>query len=428
MYWGFLCPNTPFSSLILNSYKARTLRERIDLMSNWNFEPKKWNEVFGQEHIKPYILSAIKAGNFPKFSIFSGKPGVGKSVTSELVGRTICCENSDEEPCGICKNCREPLGGAVKKFNMGKYSKREINEIVSEIFDYKSMREQQVYILEEMHAIRSEDQIVFLEELTKIPDDVYIIVCTTQLYKLIPELRDRGIIFNFEPLTSKECLLYANFLCNRIGIEVDNESLKYLCEICENIPRQILKLLEFFSNSKEISKQTLMEFLGIVEDQEVEQVLKALVSVKDVVALSEFLQSVNSVKVAKRLREYLVTELFKRGSAFQLYGESKFLKLIEFTCDQLDKGLPQSDSMACLFFIRLYLLLNGVDKPNKELVVHNDENSAIQSVRANAKTPPDLKSEEEIVPIGNLSMEDLQALGGYGTVFVEETNEFGEGR
>lgn len=394
-------------------------------MGNWSFTPKKWNEIFGQEHIKPYILSAIKAGNFPKFSIFSGKPGVGKSVTSELVGRTICCLNSDEEPCGICANCKEPLGGAVKKFNMGKYSKREINEIISEIFDYKSMRDQQVYILEEMHAIKAEDQIVFLEELTKIPEDVYIIMCTTQLYKLIPELRDRGIIFNFEPLTSRECLLYAHFLCNRIGIEVDDDSLKYLCEICENIPRQILKLLEFFSNSKEISKQTLMEFLGIVEDREVEQVLKALVQLKDVVALSDFLQSVNSVKIVKRLREYLVTELFKRGSIFSLYGESKFLKLLEFTCDQLDKSVPQGDSMANLFFIRLFLVLHGAEKPNKEIMTHNAENAAIQNVRANAKTPADLKTSEEIVSTGDLTMEDLQALGGFGTVFVEETNEFG---
>lgn len=394
-------------------------------MTNWSFTPKSWKEIFGQEHIKPYILSAIKAGNFPKFSIFAGKPGVGKSATSELVGRTICCTNSDEEPCGICANCIEPLGGAVKKFNMGKYSKREINEIISEIFDYKAIRDQQVYILEEMHAIRAEDQIVFLEELTKIPEDVYIIMCTTQLYKLIPELRDRGIIFNFEPLTSRECLAYAHFISSKIGIEVDDNSLKYLCEVCENIPRQILKLLEFFSNSKEISKQTLMEFLGIVEDQEVEAVLKALVQMKDVIALSDFLQNVNSVKIVKRLREYLVTELFKRGQIFSLYGESKFLKLLEFTCDQLDKSVPQSDSMANLFLIRLFLVLHGVDKPNKEIVTHNSENAAIQSVRANAKTPADLETGSDVMPTGDLTMEDLQALGGFGTVFVEDTNEFG---
>lgn len=394
-------------------------------MANWSFTPKSWKEIFGQEHIKPYILSAIKAGNFPKFSIFAGKPGVGKSATSELVGRTICCTNSDEEPCGICANCIEPLGGAVKKFNMGKYSKREINEIISEIFDYKAMRDQQVYILEEMHAIRAEDQIVFLEELTKIPEDVYIIMCTTQLYKLIPELRDRGIIFNFEPLTSRECLAYAHFISSKIGIEVDDNSLKYLCEVCENIPRQILKLLEFFSNSKEISKQTLMEFLGIVEDQEVEAVLKALVQMRDVIALSDFLQNVNSVKIVKRLREYLVTELFKRGQVFSLYGENKFLKLLEFTCDQLDKSVPQSDSMANLFLIRLFLVLHGVDKPNKEIVTHNSENAAIQSVRANAKTPADLETDSDIMPTGDLTMEDLQALGGFGTVFVEDTNEFG---
>lgn len=394
-------------------------------MTNWSFTPKSWKEIFGQEHIKPYILSAIKAGNFPKFSIFAGKPGVGKSATSELVGRTICCTNSDEEPCGICANCIEPLGGAVKKFNMGKYSKREINEIISEIFDYKAMRDQQVYILEEMHAIRAEDQIVFLEELTKIPEDVYIIMCTTQLYKLIPELRDRGIIFNFEPLTSRECLAYAHFISSKIGIEVDDNSLKYLCEVCENIPRQILKLLEFFSNSKEISKQTLMEFLGIVEDQEVEAVLKALVQMKDIIALSDFLQNVNSVKIVKRLREYLVTELFKRGQVFSLYGENKFLKLLEFTCDQLDKSVPQSDSMANLFLIRLFLVLHGVNKPNKEIVTHNSENAAIQSVRANAKTPADLETGSDIMPTGDLTMEDLQALGGFGTVFVEDTNEFG---
>lgn len=400
-------------------------------MENWNLKPKRWSEVFGQEHLKPYIISAIKAGNYPKFSIYSGKPGVGKSVTSELVAKTICCENSDVEPCGHCDTCLEPLGGAVKKFNMGKFSKKEINEIISSIFDYKSMRNQQVYILEEMHAIKQEDQIVFLEELTRIPEGVYIIMCTTQLYRLIPELRDRGIIFNFEPLTTSECLRYAQFICSKLNVKnIDLESLKYLCEICENIPRQVLKTLEFFSTSDNISKESLMTFLGIIEDQEIDEVLRTVYNADNVVALSEYLCNKSTLKIVKRLREYLVTVLFEHSSKrsknniVTLYGEHKFLKMLEFTCDTLESNMPNNENLARLFFVRLFLQLKEVSSINKEIVLRNTENSSIQSVRANQKPTLEAKEDASVVSHDELSLDELQSLGGFGAVYVDETDEF----
>lgn len=278
-------------------------------------------------------MSSLNAGHFPKFSIFTGPPGVGKSTIAELVASSLVCQGS-EKPCHQCPVCKMADSGkypGIKKFNMAKISQQgDVNEVLSQIFDFESFTEQTVFILEEVQELEMhKEQSPWLEELMHIPDDIYIIMCTTQPYKLRQELRDRASIFELSLPDEEECygLIQRASMVFNFPLP-SGDVCKSLIAINRNNPRLIVSSLELLSQGGEITKEQVEQYYSIIETSVYVELFQKLFDKQ--VDLFEFVCHVETigkehklVSVLRGLKEFCMRALAEVSNGTVDYTISK---------------------------------------------------------------------------------------------------------
>lgn len=218
-----------------------------------------FDRVIGNTGTVNVIRASLRDGVFNNFTIFSGLPGTGKSTCAEISALSLTCEHpSGGNPCLECNTCKTNLEG-LKKDGIGKSiikkniasiaNRKDIDEMVKEIFKLQSPEGNSVYILEEFHTLNSNYQTMLLEELDRLASDVYVIICTTKIKNLLPELKSRSITFTFNRLNDKESLLLYDMLIEDLPKDrKPKRKIKNLIlERSRGIPRELTLLLDYVS-------------------------------------------------------------------------------------------------------------------------------------------------------------------------------------
>ena len=367
------------------------------------FKPRTWDSVIGQDHLKSVIQQALLRDKFPKFSLFTGPSGVGKSTIAELCALSLVCSENKAEPCLQCSNCRDFMSGgnrAIRKYNMASMlGKSSVIEVINDIFVFESITGLTVYILEEVHALREVDQAPFLEELTKIPDDVYVIMCTTNMYKVLPEIRNRAIIFNCTTPTYKQCSDFIKSICKRVGMPTPpTEVLKTLVSVCENTPRRLVNTLELFS-TEEITNEKLVDFFGLTDNNYCIDLLEKLESKVSFFDFCEYLANLEDTdttpsKLLRTFDSFMVDLLLSRSDNKKLkllgasdrverivyeLGEAGILKIMNALSEK-SYGVDKSDNKSKFFLLSLKLSMSGSTS-----MISNQSNSQAIKINANEK-------------------------------------------
>lgn len=236
---------------------------------NQVIRPRSWDEVVGQNDIKEICRKSLAEDKFPKFSIFYGPTGIGKSCIAELVAREITGYTGDLEssPC-------------IKKYNMAALmGKKDIVEVIDTIFKYKTIGKT-VFILEEVQVMRQEEeQTPFLEELTRIPDDLYVMMCTTKFTALTPALRNRAVGFQLTLPTMSECSKYVDSITDRLKYQrVADQAKQVLIKASNYTPRSIVKHIELLASGNEVSEADVNKFFKTISSRAFIDEVRALVS------------------------------------------------------------------------------------------------------------------------------------------------------
>lgn len=289
---------------------------------NQLFRPTAWDDIVGQADIKQIVMAAIDNGNFPKFSIFCGPSGIGKSCMAEVAAHALICESTAERPCGKCVACTSKASRSIVKYNMAKMlGKKDIVAVLDEIFKFEGLFGKTVYILEEVQVLKqNEEQAPFLEELTKIPDDVYIMMCTTHIHKLLPALRNRATIFQLTVPTTQECVDLIQRVNERVGFKpMSKGSMMALATLSENIPRSILKHMQLLASNGEISQESINQFFHTVSQYEYISCLGELTDPSqdtfDFISYLEYIKNrVSLAKLVSGLRNFVLTALIEAST------------------------------------------------------------------------------------------------------------------
>lgn len=276
---------------------------------NQLFRPRVWDDIIGQEDIKQIIRAAIDSGNFPRFSIFSGPSGVGKSCTAEVVARELI----------QASNVSKDVDRHIIKHNMAKMlGKKDIVAVLDDIFKFEGIYGKTVYILEEVQVLKqNEEQAPFLEELTKIPDDVYIMMCTTHVHKLLPALRNRATHFQLTVPSPDECVQLITRVTEAVQLRpMSRNSMLTLAHLSENVPRNILKHMQLLMSNGQIDEEAMTRFFKVVSHQEYIGCFGALVQQDlDIFGFVRYIESVkNRVSLSKLmqgLRSFALTALIE---------------------------------------------------------------------------------------------------------------------
>lgn len=234
----------------------------------------RFEDVIGNFSTISVLKSCVANGSFPNFTIMSGDSGTGKSTCAEIVSLALNCENPvDSSPCLKCDSCRINLASLqgkgnstrVKKINMADSSiKKDMNNLITQIFKLDVSSGKSVFILEEVHSLDQASQTALLEEIDKLSENVYVILCTTRPNRLLEELRNRSIMFRFSKLRSTESSILLEKILNQKHIMLPSNIKDEILRHAKGVPRVIVNITDLVI-SNNCTYEAITDLLGVIQ-------------------------------------------------------------------------------------------------------------------------------------------------------------------
>jgi len=185
--------------------------------------------------------------------IFHGETGTGKTTAAYIVGKYINCLNpKDGNPCNECSNCKK-ADVFIEDCNMG--DRTGIDETRNMIANTAVMPlsgQKQVIVLDEAHALTKAAQKAWLKVLEDPKPWLYIIFCTTEPDKFIPDLKNRCYMLKFNRLNATQSVKLMQDISAIENISVSKDQLEDIFNKVGGRPRELINALQKFSTGSNI--------------------------------------------------------------------------------------------------------------------------------------------------------------------------------
>jgi len=263
------------------------------------WRPQTLAEVVGQEHATQTLRNALVMGQVAHAYLFCGPRGTGKTSTARILAKAVNCLNPLEgEPCNACDLCQSiSEGRALDVMEIDAASNRGIDEIreLRERVNYApNLASYKVYILDEVHMLTEAASNALLKTLEEPPSQVIFILATTEPHKVLPTILSRCQRFDFHRLSQAAVISKLELICEREGIRVEPEALRFIARAATGSLRDAENLLEQLAAyyGHQIELYQVKAVLGISSDFRAKEIARHVVK-RDIPA---GLQTINSVR------------------------------------------------------------------------------------------------------------------------------------
>lgn len=350
-----------------------------------------FDQLIGNQHCISILKTCITQGTLPHFTIFHGIGGTGKSTCAEITALAMTCQHTmNGSPCLECTSCKSNLdaiksgtkSSTVAKINLGRENtKTDVDRMIKEIFTLQSSERNCVYILEEAHALSTALQTSLLEEIDRLDSKTYIILCTTKLNDLIPELRSRAVLFQFKRLTDKESRLLLDKYLQDNRISMEEEAKLAILNYTKGIPREIVTSTEFLSRNTKTLEE-LLDHIQQINDTvyfELFQVLAAGTIYDLNCYLKEEVDKYDIRNFINGLKEFYINMFFQiegnvdtlaqTSNVMEFTSVSEILKKVDrFSLGNLINKLPSNAKRVDLSFFLINLYQYFHNKKTSDIV------------------------------------------------------------
>ena len=235
------------------------------------FRPRKFSELYGQEHIVRALRNAVINGREGQAYLFSGPRGTGKTTTARILAKVLNCENPLEgEPCCECDSCKAvELGTSYDVLELDAASNNGVQEIrdIIEAAALTSPGRHRVFILDEVHMLTRAAEAALLKTLEEPPAQVVFVLATTDPQKVSETIRSRVQHLQFHLLPIDELEKYVRFVIEKAELDVDDDGVAHVLRQGGGSARDTLSALELVAAGG-----------GEPEDaQHTEEIVKAIV-------------------------------------------------------------------------------------------------------------------------------------------------------
>ena len=212
------------------------------------FRPRKFSELYGQEHIVRALRNAVINGREGQAYLFSGPRGTGKTTTARILAKVLNCENPVEgEPCCECDSCKAvELGTSYDVLELDAASNNGVQEIrdIIEAAALTSPGRHRVFILDEVHMLTRAAEAALLKTLEEPPAQVVFVLATTDPQKVSETIRSRVQHLQFHLLPIDELEKYVRFVIEKAELDVDEEGIAHVLRQGGGSARDTLSALE----------------------------------------------------------------------------------------------------------------------------------------------------------------------------------------
>ncbi len=281
------------------------------------YRPAKFEEMFGQEHIKTVLKRQCETGKVSHAYLFCGTRGTGKTTSAKILAKAVnCLEPENGEPCGKCASCVSiDNGTSTDVLELDAASNNgvdDIRDICEQVVYPPASQKFRVYIIDEVHMLTSGAYNALLKTLEEPPEHVIFILATTELQKIPPTILSRCQRFEFRRITPEDICACLLFVAKNEGITLEKPAAELLSILADGSMRDSLSLLESCvtaGNGSAITEETVSRQLGLAEDGMITSILGAVINGNAASALELLDKYYNSAKSLPLLMEDLVSAI-----------------------------------------------------------------------------------------------------------------------
>lgn len=250
--------------------------------------PESFKEVLGHGNIKKYIMDRVTRGTFPPYTMFYSEEGLGKTTLIKLTALALSCR-AQSKPCGQCDMCKDIIGKVIrqnKDTDNVKTFKMSVDGSLDAVKDvlaslntaFLQAGVPKIIILEECHGMPDKVQDALLSDLEYLPDNVYVMMATTNISKLNKALLSRFYTINLNRLSKDEMVTLLKHEARRRNLEVQGNNVGYelIAEWAENKPRKALNVLVGAGKDTVLTLDEIKDHIGFVDVSEVAPILFSL--------------------------------------------------------------------------------------------------------------------------------------------------------
>ena len=246
------------------------------------YRPQNFKNLVGQDHIRETILHEILKGTLTHAYLFAGPRGTGKTSTARLIAKALNCEKkgNEGEPCDECDFCKSiSEGSLIDVIEIDAASNRGIDEIrdLKEKIQFAPTRSKtKTYIIDEVHMLTKEAFNALLKTLEEPPENVFFILCTTELHKIPETIISRCQHFDFKRIDVRTIMTRLNYIAQMEGIKAEDAAIELIARHVEGSMRDAIGLMEQMTIDNSLLADHIRSHLGITGHQTIETILDIL--------------------------------------------------------------------------------------------------------------------------------------------------------
>lgn len=213
------------------------------------YRPSYFKEIKGQTIPVQVMLRTVQnPSEAPRVYIFHGQYGTGKTSLARIFARALNCQYPKKgEPCGLCENCKSSLDTSpfFKEFDCGDSGNiDDLRAIREDIIVNSGLAKYQVIVLDEFHNSSRQAQSTLLKILEELKSNTFVIICTTDVEKILETLRSRAINLQFSRLPAEDVFTIIKGISVREGVQVSDATLNLVVALSRGHVRDAIMNLE----------------------------------------------------------------------------------------------------------------------------------------------------------------------------------------